>query len=1051
MVKRFSWLFFCLLFSVGITAKGGGRQYNSYKGLVMAGYQGWFNTPDDGSGRGWHHYNGPKGFRPGSCSIDFWPEVSEYKKLYKTEFTFEDGKPASVFSSYDESTVELHFKWMNQYGLDGVFMQRFVSEIRNESGLKHFNKVLNSAMKAANKYERAICVMYDLSGMKPGEEGLLLKDIAEIARQYSIKDHVKNPSYLYHNGKPLVTVWGVGFNDNRRYGLKEAERIIDGLKLQGFSVMLGVPTQWRELKGDTESDPHLHQLIRKCDIVMPWFVGRYNENTYPKFQKMVEADIQWAKKNQVDYAPLVFPGFSWGNMKGQDHNSFIPRNKGSFLWKQLMGAIRAGAEMIYVAMFDEVDEGTAIFKCAKKVPVGESIFIPVEEEVESDHYLKLVGEAGKILRKEKAMAFDTSLNPSAPNPFIRHMYTADPSAHVWKDGRLYVYASHDIAPPHGCDLMDRYHVFSTDDMVHWTDHGEILNSAQVSWGRKEGGFMWAPDCAYKNGTYYFYFPHPSGTNWNDSWKIGVATSRKPAEGFKVKGYIEGMDPLIDPCVFVDDDGQAYIYNGGGGLCKGGKLKDNMMELDGPMQTMEGLEDFHEATWIHKYNGKYYLSYSDNHDENWNDGVKGDNRMRYAVSDSPLGPWESKGIYMEPTDSYTNHGSIVEFKGQWYAFYHNSALSNHDWLRSICVDKLYHNPDGTIKLVKQTKSTPITVQKRYPFRNPQLSIEQRVDDLVSRLTLEEKVRQMLNNAPAIKRLGIPAYNWWNECLHGVGRTKYHVTVFPQAIGMAASWNDVLMKEVASSIADEGRAIYNDAQKRGDYSQYHALTYWTPNINIFRDPRWGRGQETYGEDPYLTSKIGKAFVLGLQGDDPCYLKASACAKHYAVHSGPEKNRHSFNSDVSTYDLWDTYLPAFRTLVVDANVSGVMCAYNAFKGQPCCGNDLLMQSILRDKWNFKGYVTSDCGAIDDIFNHHKAHPDAATAAADAVFHGTDLDCGQSAYLALVKAVKNGIITEKQLDVSVKRLFTIRFRLGLFDPAEQVDYAHIPISVLELSLIHI
>ena len=974
MVKRFSWLFFCLLFSVGITAKGGGRQYNSYKGLVMAGYQGWFNTPDDGSGRGWHHYNGPKGFRPGSCSIDFWPEVSEYKKLYKTEFTFEDGKPASVFSSYDESTVELHFKWMNQYGLDGVFMQRFVSEIRNESGLKHFNKVLNSAMKAANKYERAICVMYDLSGMKPGEEGLLLKDIAEIARQYSIKDHVKNPSYLYHNGKPLVTVWGVGFNDNRRYGLKEAERIIDGLKLQGFSVMLGVPTQWRELKGDTESDPHLHQLIRKCDIVMPWFVGRYNENTYPKFQKMVEADIQWAKKNQVDYAPLVFPGFSWGNMKGQDHNSFIPRNKGSFLWKQLMGAIRAGAEMIYVAMFDEVDEGTAIFKCAKKVPVGESIFIPVEEEVESDHYLKLVGEAGKILRKEKAMAFDTSLNPSAPNPFIRHMYTADPSAHVWKDGRLYVYASHDIAPPHGCDLMDRYHVFSTDDMVHWTDHGEILNSAQVSWGRKEGGFMWAPDCAYKNGTYYFYFPHPSGTNWNDSWKIGVATSRKPAEGFKVKGYIEGMDPLIDPCVFVDDDGQAYIYNGGGGLCKGGKLKDNMMELDGPMQTMEGLEDFHEATWIHKYNGKYYLSYSDNHDENWNDGVKGDNRMRYAVSDSPLGPWESKGIYMEPTDSYTNHGSIVEFKGQWYAFYHNSALSNHDWLRSICVDKLYHNPDGTIKLVKQTKSTPITVQKRYPFRNPQLSIEQRVDDLVSRLTLEEKVRQMLNNAPAIKRLGIPAYNWWNECLHGVGRTKYHVTVFPQAIGMAASWNDVLMKEVASSIADEGRAIYNDAQKRGDYSQYHALTYWTPNINIFRDPRWGRGQETYGEDPYLTSKIGKAFVLGLQGDDPRYLKASACAKHYAVHSGPEKNRHSFNSDVSTYDLWDTYLPAFRTLVVDANVSGVMCAYNAFKGQPCCGNDLLMQSILRDKWNFKGYVTSDCGAIDDIFNHHKAHPDAA-----------------------------------------------------------------------------
>ena len=258
--------------------------------------------------------------------------------------------------------------------------------------------------------------------------------------------------------------------------------------------------------------------------------------------------------------------------------------------------------------------------------------------------------------KEEAAGIDSM----APNPFITHMYTADPSAHVWADGRLYVYASHDIDPPRGCDLMDRYHVFSTDDMVNWTDHGEILNSSQVPWGRQEGGFMWAPDCAYKDGTYYFYFPHPSDTKWNDSWKIGVATSKEPAANFTVQGYIEGMDPLIDPCVFVDDDGQAYIY------------------------------------------GKYYLSYSDNHDENWNDGVKGDNRMRYAISDNPLGPWKSMGIYMEPTDSYTNHGSIVEYKGQWFAFYHNSALSNHDWLRSICVDKLYYNEDGTIQMVKQRK-------------------------------------------------------------------------------------------------------------------------------------------------------------------------------------------------------------------------------------------------------------------------------------------------------------------------------------------------------------
>ena len=230
--------------------------------------------------------------------------------------------------------------------------------------------------------------------------------------------------------------------------------------------------------------------------------------------------------------------------------------------------------------------------------------------------------------KEEAAGIDSM----APNPFITHMYTADPSAHVWADGRLYVYASHDIDPPRGCDLMDRYHVFSTDDMVNWTDHGEILNSSQVPWGRKEGGFMWAPDCAYKDGTYYFYFPHPSDTKWNDSWKIGVATSKEPAANFTVQGYIEGMDPLIDPCVFVDDDGQAYIYNGGGQICKGGKLKDNMVELDGEMKEMEGLEDFHEATWIHKYNGKYYLSYSDNHDENWNDGVKGDNLSLIHISE-----------------------------------------------------------------------------------------------------------------------------------------------------------------------------------------------------------------------------------------------------------------------------------------------------------------------------------------------------------------------------------------------------------------------------------
>jgi beta-xylosidase len=283
------------------------------------------------------------------------------------------------------------------------------------------------------------------------------------------------------------------------------------------------------------------------------------------------------------------------------------------------------------------------------------------------------------------------------NPFITQMYTADPSAHIWNDGRLYVYPSHDIDPPRGCDLMDQYHVFSTDDMIHWTDHGEILRASQVPWGRPEGGFMWAPDCAFKNGTYYFYFPHPSGTKWNDTWKIGVATSKSPVSGFKVQGYIQGLEPLIDPQVFQDNDGQYYFYYGGGAICKGGKLKDNMMEIDGSMQDMVGLVDFHEATWVFKRNGVYYLTYADNHSDS-----TGNNRMRYAISTNPLGPWTYKGVYMDPTDSYCAHGSVIEYKDQWYQFYFNSSISHNDWLRSICVDKLYFNPDGTIQKVIQAK-------------------------------------------------------------------------------------------------------------------------------------------------------------------------------------------------------------------------------------------------------------------------------------------------------------------------------------------------------------
>jgi beta-glucosidase len=341
--------------------------------------------------------------------------------------------------------------------------------------------------------------------------------------------------------------------------------------------------------------------------------------------------------------------------------------------------------------------------------------------------------------------------------------------------------------------------------------------------------------------------------------------------------------------------------------------------------------------------------------------------------------------------------------------------------------------------------PCKAQYEFPFLNPELSCEERVNDLVSRMTLEEKISQMVNNAPEIKRLGVAKYNWWNECLHGVGRSSHHVTVFPQTIGMAATFDEEAMLQMGTITSDEARAIYNEANRTGNGgAQYHGLTFWTPNINIFRDPRWGRGQETYGEDPYLTSRMGMAIVKGLQGNDPNYLKVSACAKHYAVHSGPEPGRNKFDVTVSNYDLWDTYLPAFKALVVDARVSGVMCAYNRFAGQPCCGNNLLMNDILRNKWNFKGYVTSDCGAIEDFYRNHKTHPDAASAAADAVLHGTDLECG-GAYHTLGEAIKNKQITEKDIDVSVKRLFMIRFRLGMFDPPSKVPYNTIPLSVLE------
>jgi beta-glucosidase len=311
-----------------------------------------------------------------------------------------------------------------------------------------------------------------------------------------------------------------------------------------------------------------------------------------------------------------------------------------------------------------------------------------------------------------------------------------------------------------------------------------------------------------------------------------------------------------------------------------------------------------------------------------------------------------------------------------------------------------------------------------------------------MTLQEKISQMVFDAPAVERLGIPKYNWWNECLHGVGRSGV-ATVFPQAIGLAATWNPDLMHQVATVISDEARAKHHEAARRGIREIYTGLTFWSPNINIFRDPRWGRGQETYGEDPHLTARMGVAFVKGLQGDDPRYLKLVATPKHYAVHSGPEPARHHFDARVGERDLWATYLPAFEACVKEGQAASVMGAYSRTNGEPCCASPTLLQEILRQEWGFDGYVVSDCGAILDIYAHHKVVDTPEEAAALAVKNGCELNCG-SVYPALVDAVRQGLIAEDVIDRAVGRLFTARFKLGMFDPPEQVPYAQIPYDII-------
>jgi glycoprotein endo-alpha-1,2-mannosidase len=382
------------------------KKHTMSPGLIMAGYQGWFNTPDDGANRGWYHLAKKGKFEPGYCTVDFWPEMSEYENQYPTAFQYPDGSTATMFSSYDQSTIALHFKWMKDYNIDGVFMQRFVSEIKSKTGENHFNKVLKSASEAALKFDRTLAIMYDLSGMSSKDADVIILDWKKLIQEYGFDKRSQYPNYLFNDNKPLVALWGVGFNDKRNYNLDDVEKVIRFLKSdQGgnCSVLLGVPTYWREQGMDCVKEEKLHKLIQMADVVHPWFVARFKEEGYDAFKPLIGKDKRWCDAHNLKYMPVVFPGFSWNNLYPDSKNSFIDRNHGEFFWKQLSGAISQGAEMIYVAMFDEIDEGTAIFKTAHNVPVGESKFIALDDDTNSDYYLWLTGQAGEILKNKTSL------------------------------------------------------------------------------------------------------------------------------------------------------------------------------------------------------------------------------------------------------------------------------------------------------------------------------------------------------------------------------------------------------------------------------------------------------------------------------------------------------------------------------------------------------------------------------------------------------------------------------------------------------------------------
>ncbi|MFY0626738.1 MAG: xylosidase [Reichenbachiella sp.] len=399
-------------------------EYSSYKGRVMAGYQGWFRAPGDGSGTKWGHYGHGGKFDAEHNTIDFWPDVSDYKKTYETPFKNSDGTVARVFSSVDESTSDLHFKWMKDYGIDGVFMQRFFGVARQfNNPKKPSDVILRNALKSAEKYNRTIAVMYDLSGLKAeGEDcSVIIEDWKRLVDDMKVTNHGQTQNYLFHNGKPLVTLWGIGFPD-RPYDIRKAgiNKLIDFLKNDpqygGCSVMIGIPTYFRELNKDCLPDPYLHEIIESVDIVLPWMVQRFTPLLHKdeeRYRDHVIDDIAWCKERNVDYVPLVYPGFSWRNLSLANPNlarhtqyGAIPRKGGQFYWDLISNALLAGADMLYVAMYDEIDEGTAIIPVTNTPPNSEKSHFVDNDGVPADHYLWLTGEAGKILRNERPISLE---------------------------------------------------------------------------------------------------------------------------------------------------------------------------------------------------------------------------------------------------------------------------------------------------------------------------------------------------------------------------------------------------------------------------------------------------------------------------------------------------------------------------------------------------------------------------------------------------------------------------------------------------------------------